>query len=146
VPAPLGELPLLARAGALLPLLPPEVDTLASYGHAAPAVSLSEREGERVLLAFPRGRSAARLEHGGMLRSREERGRWRLGIRTERRTQWALQASLGALRRPFTPCSLRLDGRRLPGSAWSHDAATGVVRARFTTRDGELVATACRRR
>ena len=146
VPAPLGELPLLARAGTLLSLLPPDVDTLASYGDAAPAVSLAERAGERVLLAFPRGRSAARLEHGGGLRSREESGRWKLGIRAERRTRWALQASLGTLRRPFTPCSLRLDGRRLPASAWSHNAATRVLRARFTTRAGELVASACSRR
>ena len=32
IPAPLDELPLLARAGTLLPLLPPDVDTLAAYG------------------------------------------------------------------------------------------------------------------
>ena len=35
LPAPLDELPLLARAGALLPLLPPDVDTLAAYGDRA---------------------------------------------------------------------------------------------------------------
>ena len=60
LPAPLDELPLLARAGTLLPLLSPDVDTLAAYGDRAPAVSLHERQGERVLLAFPRGRSSAR--------------------------------------------------------------------------------------
>jgi alpha-glucosidase (family GH31 glycosyl hydrolase) len=32
LPAPLDQLPLLARAGALLPLLPADVDTLAPYG------------------------------------------------------------------------------------------------------------------
>ncbi len=69
VPAPLGELPLLARAGTLLALLAPDVDTLAAYGDGAPPVSRGEREHRRVLLAFPRGHSSARLEDGGVLRS-----------------------------------------------------------------------------
>jgi alpha-glucosidase (family GH31 glycosyl hydrolase) len=51
LPAPLAELPLLARAGTLLPLLPPDVDTVASYGDRAAAVSLRERRGRRVLHA-----------------------------------------------------------------------------------------------
>ena len=34
-PAPLDELPLLVRAGAVLPLLPADVDTLAPYGRGA---------------------------------------------------------------------------------------------------------------
>ncbi len=42
VPAPLDELPLLARAGTLLPLLTPDVDTLSEYGDRASAVSLRE--------------------------------------------------------------------------------------------------------
>ena len=62
----LGELPLLARAGALLALLPPDVDTLARYGDRSASVSLGERERRRVLLAFPRGRSSAALEDGGV--------------------------------------------------------------------------------
>ena len=41
VPAPLDELPLLARAGTLLSLLTPDVDTLAAYGGTAPVVSLA---------------------------------------------------------------------------------------------------------
>src|SRR5262249_58539358 len=32
VPAPLDQLPLFVRAGAILPLLPADVDTLAEYG------------------------------------------------------------------------------------------------------------------
>src|SRR5215217_403858 len=62
VPAPLDELPLLARAGTLLALLPPDVDTLAEYGNRSPATALDEAAGRRVLIAFPRGRSSARLE------------------------------------------------------------------------------------
>ena len=145
VPAPLDELPLLARAGTLLSLLPADVDTLASYGDSAPAVSLAERAGERVLLAFPRGRSSARLEHGGELRSDERRGRWELSIRSERRVSWALQASLRTLHAPFVPCSVALDGRRLPASAWSFDRKAAVLSAHLSARRAELVVSACRR-
>jgi hypothetical protein len=70
LPAPLGELPLLARAGTLLPLLPADADTLAPYGERAPVTSLREPAGERVLLAWPRGRSSARLEDGVRARAR----------------------------------------------------------------------------
>ena len=140
LPAPLGELPLLARAGTLLTLLPPDVDTLASYGDAAPVTSLAERAGKRVLLAFPRGRSSARLEDGGELRSSEERGRWRLTVRARSRVKWDLQASLATLRHPFRPCDVRVDGRRVE---WSYDAGTSVLTARFGARRGELSARAC---
>ena len=145
VPAPLGELPLLARAGTLLSLLPADVDTLAAYGDAAPAVSLAERAGERVLLAFPRGRSSARLEDGGELRSDEGHRRWKLSIRSERRIRWALQASLRTLRTPFVPCSVALDGRRLPASAWDFDHGTGVLSAHLSAQRAELVVSGCRR-
>lgn len=146
LPAPLDELPLLARAGTLLTLLPPDVDTLASYGDDAPGVSLDERSGQRALLAFPRGRSSARLESGGGLRSQEVRGGWKLEIRSPRTVAWSLQASLGTLRSPFTPCSVRLDGRRLPASAWSHDETSGVLRVKFRARWADLTVSGCRRR
>jgi alpha-glucosidase (family GH31 glycosyl hydrolase) len=144
LPAPLGELPLLARAGTLLALLAPDVDTLADYGDGGQAVGLRERERRRVLLAFPRGDSSARLEDGGRLRSREHHGSWQLEIRSGAERTWELQASLGTLRRPFTPCSLRLDGRRLPRGSWSFDGATGALRARFEARRGVLTAERCR--
>jgi alpha-glucosidase (family GH31 glycosyl hydrolase) len=141
LPAPLGELPLLARAGTLLPLLAPDVDTLADYGNDS--VSLRDRPG-RVLLAFPRGTSNARLEDGGRVRSSEHHGSWRLEIHSGAERTWELQASLGTLRRPFKPCSLRLDGRRLPREHWSYDGATGALRARFDARRGVLAAERCR--
>jgi alpha-glucosidase (family GH31 glycosyl hydrolase) len=140
LPAPLGELPLLARAGTLLSLLPPDVDTLASYGDAAPVTSLAESAGRRVLLAFPRGRSSARLEDGGELRSEEGRRHWRLAVRSRSHVRWELQASLGTLWHPFRPCEVRVDGRRVP---WSYDVATGVLSARFGARRGDLVASTC---
>jgi sulfoquinovosidase len=139
--APLEELPLLARAGTLLPLLPPDVDTLASYGDRAPAVSLRERRGRRVLLAFPRGRSAAGLEDGGMLRSREGRGEWRLSIRSRRTRRWEVEASLATLRRPFRPCAVEATGGRL--ARWRYDRRLRVLHAVISARHGGLVVRAC---
>jgi alpha-glucosidase (family GH31 glycosyl hydrolase) len=141
LPAPLAELPLLARAGTLLALLPPDVDTLASYGNAAPAVSLRERVGERVLLAFPRGRSEARLEDGGALRSAERGGRWELTIASKRRRRWTIEASLAALREPMRVCRVTARGGRV--GDWRYDPRTRVLRATFTIRHGTLVARAC---
>jgi alpha-glucosidase (family GH31 glycosyl hydrolase) len=143
LPAPLAELPLLARTGALLPLLPPDVDTLASYGDRAPVVSLRERRGRRVLLAFPRGRSSARLEDGGVLRSREGDGEWRLGIRSRRVRRWTIQASLATLRKPFRPCAVEASGGRLV--RWRYARRTRVLRAVLKTKGGTLVARACMR-
>jgi alpha-glucosidase (family GH31 glycosyl hydrolase) len=139
--APLAELPLLARAGTLLPLLPPEVDTLASYGDRAPAVSLRESRGRRMVLAFPRGRSSARLEDGGVLRSREGRGEWRLSIRSRRTRRWAVEASLATLRQPFRPCAVEVSGGRL--KRWRFDRRRRVLVAVVSTRRGALVARAC---
>ena len=81
LPAPLDELPLLARAGAVLPLLPPDVDTLAGYGSRARLVKLSERRGRMQLLAFPRGRSSARFYRRERLVSRERANGWSLTVR-----------------------------------------------------------------
>ena len=69
VPAPLEELPLMVRAGAVLPLLPADVDTLASYGPGPDAVPLSKRRGRLDLIAFPRGRWRGTFFRGEKLRS-----------------------------------------------------------------------------
>jgi alpha-glucosidase (family GH31 glycosyl hydrolase) len=141
LPAPLDELPLLARAGTLLPLLSPDVDTLAAYGDRAPAVSLHERQGERVLLAFPRGGSSARLEDGGSLISRERPGEWRLTIRGKRRRLWTISASLATLRHPFRPCAVRATGGKVEN--WRYDAKTRVLHARFRVRHATLRVRGC---
>ena len=146
VPAPIEELPLMARAGALLPLLPPDVDTLSEYGSGAASradrealVSLAERRDRMQLLAFPRGRSSARMGTGEQLESREEGGaRWLLTVGGDRSRRYELQASMATLERPFTPCRLELDGRALEASDWSYDGATGALRASFETRSATL--------
>jgi hypothetical protein len=137
LPAPLEELPLLARAGALIPMLAPGVDTLAGYGDGRRQVKLSQRRARLRLLAFPRGRTRASFGANGRLGSRERRRGWQLRVRGPRR-RYSLQASLVTLRRPFEPCRVTLGGRRLPARAWRYDARTGVLRVRFRARKGLL--------
>jgi alpha-glucosidase (family GH31 glycosyl hydrolase) len=141
VPAPLDELPLLARAGTLLALLPPDVDTLADYGDRSAAKSLNEAAGQRGLLAFPRGSSSTRLEDGGTVRSHERAGAWSLSMGSTRRRTWTIQAALATLRHPLRPCGVAARGGKLRG--WRFDGRTKVLRATFTTRRGTLVARGC---
>jgi alpha-glucosidase (family GH31 glycosyl hydrolase) len=83
VPAPLDELPLFVRAGAIIAMLPPDVDTLADYGAGAPGlVRLADRIGVLHLLAFPRGTSEGRFGKRGRYRSVEEPGKWTLAVHT----------------------------------------------------------------
>jgi hypothetical protein len=93
LPAPVDELPLLARAGTILPLLPTSVNTL--YGH---------RGTRRVSLRiWPRGHS--RFDD---VVSSEKRGRrWVLRIDGRQRRRYDVQVALGTLRRPFRPCRAR---------------------------------------
>jgi alpha-glucosidase len=134
IAAPIEELPLLVRAGAVLPLLPADVDTLAPY-RAPGAVSLADRRDRLELLAFPRGWSATHPYGRDRVVSSEKRGRrWVLRIEGERRRTYGVQAALGALRRPFRPCAVVANRRRLPRRAWSF--AGGVLR--FAVRGRRL--------
>jgi alpha-glucosidase (family GH31 glycosyl hydrolase) len=145
VPAPHEELPLLVRAGAVLPLLPPDVDTLADYGTGADLVHLRDRRDVLHLLAFPRGRSDRRFGRHGRLRSIEGDGRWDLVVRGDDVRRFELQASLTTLTTPFTPCAVRWRGRALGADRWHHDPATGVLRASLAGARGRLSVTACAR-
>ena len=118
----MDELPLLARAGAVLPLLPADVDTLAPYAGAG-VVRLADRRDRMQLLAFPRGRSESRMgARGERLASAERRAGWTLAVRGKRARRYSLQASLGTLRRPFARAGCCSPGRPLQRSAWSYDA------------------------
>jgi alpha-glucosidase (family GH31 glycosyl hydrolase) len=143
VAAPLTQLPLFVRAGALLALLPPDVDTLASYGRRPGLVHLHDRRDRMRLLLFPRGSSVRRFNRGEWLRSRERPAGWRLRLDGARERTYTAEVALGALRRPFRPCAVALDGRALKRGAWSYRAGPGVLRARFTTRRGVLSVSAC---
>ena len=145
VPAPLDEMPLFVRAGAVLPLLPSDVDTLADYGESAPGlVRLADRSRDVVLLAFPRGESEARLfSTRERLRSAESSGTWELAIEGRLRRTWDLQASLSTLEQPFTPCTVEWNGKPLAPADWSYDDAGKVLRTTVTGRRGRLVVRAC---
>jgi alpha-glucosidase (family GH31 glycosyl hydrolase) len=141
VPAPLEELPLLVRAGAVLPLLPRDVDTLARGGEGL--VALGDRRGRIELLAFPRGATRSELLAGERLVSRERRGEWRLRVEGRRTRRYELQASLATLRRPLRPCGVALGGRALPRRAWRWDRRARVLRASFRARRATLVVRGC---
>jgi alpha-glucosidase (family GH31 glycosyl hydrolase) len=144
LPAPLAELPLLARAGALLPLLPPDTDTLADIGKARGLVHLRERRYRLHVLAFPRGISRADLGTGVRALSVERRGRWSLRLTAVRkRHAFRLQASMATLRRPFRPCSVRLKGRKLPRRLWRYDTRDRVLHMHFRVKRGTLVVRRC---
>ncbi|HEV3000166.1 MAG TPA: TIM-barrel domain-containing protein [Solirubrobacteraceae bacterium] len=148
VRAPLDELPLLARAGTVLPLLSPDVDTLSDYGAGAPGVvRLADRRDRLHLLAFPRGRSESALGEGERVLSVERRRRWRLTIDGTTRRTYRLQASLGTLRRPFRPCRVTVGGRPLKrGRSWTYAKRGRVLRATFRAKRATLTVRGCRAR
>ncbi len=145
VRAPLDELPLLARAGTILPLLSPDVDTLADYGAGASGVvRLADRRDRLHLVAFPRGRSESAFNAGERLVSVEGRRRWRLTVEGTQRRTYRLQASLATLRRRFVPCGVTVGARPLKrGRSWTYARRTRVLRATFRTRRGTLSVRGC---
>jgi alpha-glucosidase (family GH31 glycosyl hydrolase) len=124
------QLPLLVRAGAVLPMLPAEVDTLAPYDGPR-LVRLRDRAGRLTLLAFPRGRWSGRFGERGRLRAVEGQGSWSLAINAARGAKYTLRASLGSLRRPFRPRTVRLDGAPLPRRRWRFDSRSRVLTVAF---------------
>lgn len=132
--APLDVLPLYAKAGALLPMLPPDVDTLSSYGSGKGMVHYAERRDQLRVLGVPRGTSTAAYDAGRMT-STEGRGTWTFTLRGASRTVRA-QISLATLRTPFVP-------RTVTGvRSWSYDRATRTLR--FTARGGAITVRAAR--
>ena len=140
VAAPLAELPLLARSGTILPLLPAGVDTLSGYGKGAPGVTrLRDRRDRLHLLAFPRLRSSARFYEDGELTSIEGEGRWTLRIDSQRERRFEIEASLAAMRHPFVPTRVLVDGEPVPRGTWDYDRATGAIELSVRARRAEIV-------
>ena len=132
VPAPLDQLPLMVRAGAILPLLPADTQTLASYG-AGSTVGLDDVGRSLHLVAFPRGKSKSPFGQNGGLRSKEAKGSWKLTIRRAKRYRISLDASLTSLKHELRPCAVRLDGKTLNRKAWS--VKKGVLRVQFRAKE-----------
>jgi alpha-glucosidase len=140
LPAPLEEIPLLLRAGTLLALLPPEVQTLAEHGGPS-VVRAADRADRLRILAFPRGTSSARFYTDDSLHSTEAAGEWRLQINGTRTRTVEVEASLATLQQPFTPCSVTVSGGEL--LEWNHTAASRVFYARLRVGNGVLTARGC---
>ena len=136
------ELPLMARAGALLPLLPADVDTLANRYAGKGSTSLRDRRRRLELLAFPRGRSASGVYEKERVISREGNGRWRLRIRGKVRRRWTIDASLATLRDPFHPRCVAVDGKPLSKKRWSYSEGKRVLRIAVRAKRAQIVARA----
>jgi hypothetical protein len=144
VSAEADELPLMVRAGALLPMLPADVDTLADrYADSGAAargsggggqVSLADRKNKLDVLAFPRGRSASRAYGNAKLISRERGGKWRLKIKGKQRRRYTIDASLATLRNPFAPECVTNKGKPLSGKAWRYSKAKRLVRIKVRAK------------
>jgi hypothetical protein len=134
----------LVRSGAVLPLLPPRVDTLADYGNRVQGLAtLAESRRRLRLLAFPHGRTTSHFNRAERLRSSEGRGEWTLQINADLRRTYRLDASLATLRQPFTPCAVEVDGSKLAPSRWSYGRSGRVLRASFHGRDPVFKAIGC---
>jgi hypothetical protein len=134
VPAPLERLPLMVRAGAVLPLLPSTVDTLASYGSDSSGgedeiVRLDEIGKRLHLLAFPRGESSSPFGESGLLDSQETGDGWELTMSGAKSYKIELEASLSTMEQTLLPCQVLLDGHPLGRGRWSVE--NEVLTARF---------------
>ena len=142
LPAPADELPLLAKAGAVIPMLPADVETLSDYGSGI--VHLSDRLDHMHLLAFPSGSSSAALGAGSeRVTSTEAKGKWTLQINGSRSRTFTIDAGLGALSSPLKVCSVAVNGVKLPATAWKFDAASKTLRATVTATKATVVASGC---
>ena len=146
--APLHELPLLARAGSVLPLLSADVDTLAPYGEGRGLVKLSDRSDRLTLLAFPRKRWKGAMLEGERLHSIElpRRRGWKLRIAGHKRRRYSLEASLATLRRPFRPCRVTVKGRRVSRRRWSYKRSARLLRVKVRVGRATLTVRPCSRR
>lgn len=133
-PAPIDRIPLFARAGAVLPLLPSHVQTLApATDPSVPSASLSlpHLRIDVCPSRQPRWSSAITLHDGTLLEvsGAESSGRLRLGAAPAGRIY---HLALPAVDRPAT---VAISGR--PGAAWSYDPDSQVAQAQVGVGPGE---------
>ncbi|HYZ28991.1 MAG TPA: TIM-barrel domain-containing protein [Thermoleophilaceae bacterium] len=113
VEAPQNEIPLLVRAGALIPMLDPAVETLTGYGDGV--VRLGDRAGRMTIVGWPSGTSKTEIGAGETVTVKESRGRLIARVRARRRYRLNLWLSTDLLRRPCKHTHVRhlvIRGRR----------------------------------
>ena len=135
IPAPLDQIPLLIRAGAMITMLDPEVDTLSPFGQADHSiVHLGDRPA-RTLFAFPRGKSTGRFENRGRITSTEGKGSFSIRVSDSKARRWTIKAATSTLRQPFRVRCVKVNGLKLPAgtpSAWK--ASDGQVEAHLPVK------------
>lgn len=143
VSAPIAEIPMFVQAGALIPMLSPDVFTLAEYGDDPEIIHASDRDDFLHVLAFPRSETSGAFYDDDAWTSAEGDGAWTLTLVNSTERTIHLEASTRTLGQPFDVCGVSLDGTALPEEDWSYDEATGVLDATYTTTSGVLEATGC---
>ena len=96
--APQDQIPLLVRAGALIPMLDPAVETLTGYGDGV--VHLGDRANRITIVGWPSGRSKTEIGAGETVTVTESRGRLIVKLRARGRYRLNLWLSTDLLRRP----------------------------------------------
>lgn len=119
VGAPLDEIPAFVRGGSLLPLLTPDVDTLAEYGGGPGLVRLCDRADRLRLLAWPEGISTVEAL-GVKIRSNLTGDTWRLRLTGKPLQSLEIEAQV-----PGTPLAVLWNGQPLDPGAWTY--AEGVL-------------------
>ncbi len=143
VSAPNPEIPMFVQGGAVIPMLSPDVFTLAEYGDDPEIIHASDRDDRLHVLAFPRGEAEGRFYDDGSWTSNEVDGSWTLTLTNSRERTIQLEASTRAMIQPFDICGVALDDTPLPAEDWSYDQETGVLKASYTTSAATLTATGC---
>ena len=139
VNAPLNQIPLMAKAGSLLPLLPANTDTLAPYAKSA-YTGLDDNRGKLHLIALPRGFTSTGYLEDGRIVSAEGHGNWLLQVGGGGKVKLDLDASMKTLKRPFSPASVLVNGKRLKkGKVWSYDRKAGVLHVNTTLKRGQTL-------
>ena len=140
VDAPVGEIPLFVRGGAVIPLLPADVQTLSPYG-SDDVVGLDDRSNLRALLAFPGADWSGPLGPGETISSVVTDDRWELQFDAVSARTYAVQASLAGLPDEVTPCSVSVDGS---DAEFAFDEGTRVLTTTVEIRaSGRLTVTPC---
>ena len=114
VDAPQQEIPMFARAGTLLPMLDPGVQTLTAYGSGV--VHLHDRARRMTIVGWPAGPSTAEIGAGETVTVKESRGRFVVRVHAKRRYRLNLWLSTDLLRHPCRHSHVRhllIRGRRL---------------------------------
>jgi len=138
VPAPLDRLSLFVKSGAVIPMLPADVDSLSPYG-GKKVVNLKDRRDRMRLLAFPaKGTTKDTMMSSEPLISAGKRGQWTLTIKASRKRLYSIEASTlnlkGAHGGSFRACKVELDGRALLKKKWSQNRAGGVLKLTVKTK------------